>query len=139
MNKERCSYHSGNSQGFRSSMSGTGDKNQTCISYYVTICFPHEKHYYLLFQSHNHLSKSRPTGQTLSAVCPPFQLTSHRLPHRWLMIGKYHPQFPKLGLLLRALKNLLLCLKPPFLTTYFPGGSATSHLLFIHQLYHCRR
>lgn len=113
MNNERCSYHSGNSKSFRNSVSGTGDENQKCISYCITISFPHEKHYYLLLQDLNQSKKSRPTGLTPSSVCSAPAVLAHfpllspqmscdlEIPN--------HTQFPKPVLLLQAFRNLLLC------------------------------
>lgn len=90
MNNERCSYHSANSKGFRSSVSGAGDENSKCISYCITISFPHKKRYYLLLQNLNHLKKSSPKGITPSSVyrAPPVLADFPLLSPRCLVIWR---------------------------------------------------
>ena len=84
------------------------------------------------------MHKSRPTGLTPSSVYSAPLVPAHFPPPSpqmpYDLETPNYTQFPKLDLLPQAFRNLLLCLKCPFLTTLFPGGSAISHLLFIHQL-----
>lgn len=97
MTNERCPCHPGNSKGFRSSVSGTGDKVQKCISSCIVISFPQEKRYHVLLHSLNHLNKSRPAGSTPGSVHSVHQsrLISHHFPIDALWSGdtKSHSVF----------------------------------------------
>lgn len=133
MNNERCSYHSGNSKSFRNSVSGTGDENQKCISYCITISFPHEKHYYLLLQDLNQLKKiqtSRINSQ-LCLQCPSSSSSfSTTFPLDVLRSGDTKPHsVPQTSSTPSGIQKFTsLSSKCPFLTVPSPGRTTTSHL-----------
>lgn len=138
MTNKRCPCHSGNSKGFSSSVSRTGDKVPKCISSCIVMSFPQEKCYHVWLHSLIHLNKSRPAGLTPGSVHSVAPVPGHFPPlsHRCLVIWRCQIAltFPNQIYSFRHSEiyfSVLNVLSSPSLS---PGMPAASHLLFIYQL-----